>query len=253
MKTIIAIPAYNCAPQLPRVLAALDAGRAASVQEVWVVDNGSADGTAEVAVEHAANWSNLRIFRNRRNVNLGGTHKTVFLKAREAGATHVVILHGDDQARAEEAYDLIAHAAAGGPQTVLGSRFGRGSRLQAVRPQTHRRQSRPQRDLLGGNLPGADRSRLGAQPLRARRPRPAQLPPLRRPAQLQLRTHPRPDPPARRLPLRTDHLARRRPSLQCRNVRVFSEGLGILARWRFRRDPWGPAAPASDYEWDRLA
>lgn len=131
MKIIIAIPAYNCALQLPRVLDDIDNALAARVHAIWVVDNGSTDGTLDVASDYTrrGRLSNLRVFRNVENVNLGGTHKIVFTKARALGATHVIILHGDDQATSSEAAHLIDRAANGGAQTVLGSRFGRKSRL----------------------------------------------------------------------------------------------------------------------------
>lgn len=254
MKTIIAIPAYNCAPQLPRVLAALDPERArAAVHEVWVVDNGSTDGTAEAAVELAAGWSNLRVFRNRRNVNLGGTHKTVFLKAQEAGATHVVILHGDDQAKAQEAYELIALAAAGGPQTILGSRFARGARLHGY----DAKRILGNRVLNGIYSVGTFRalSDLGSG---------LNLFAL---ADLDERTYLRfgdrlsfnyeliLDLVGRGIDFRYLPITWREEDQvsNARNVRVFTDGLAILARWRFRRDPWGPPASAADYEWDRLA
>ena len=131
MKAIIAIPCYNCEVQLPRVLNGISSSLAAQVDAVWVVDNGSSDGTLGVAREYRRNGrlENLRVFQNLRNVSLGGTHKIVFNKARMAGATHVVILHGDDQATASEARDLLQRARSGSTQTVLGSRFGRHSRL----------------------------------------------------------------------------------------------------------------------------
>ena len=131
MKIVIAIPCYNCARQLPRVLDGIDAALAARVHEIWVIDNGSTDGTVEAAVAYASGGRlpNLRVFRNRQNVNLGGTHKAAFMHARAEGATHVLILHGDDQARASEAADLIEIAQKGPTQTVLGSRFSRHSRL----------------------------------------------------------------------------------------------------------------------------
>ena len=131
MKVILAIPCYNCELQLGRVLDGIDAKLATLVEDIWVVDNCSMDGTLEVAERYRASSQlpTLRVFKNNENVNLGGTHKAVFTHARSQEFTHVVILHGDDQATASEAADLISAAQAGSAQTVLGSRFSRGAKL----------------------------------------------------------------------------------------------------------------------------
>ncbi len=132
MKAVIAIPAYNCGPQIGRVLDEITDELAARVAEIWVIDNRSTDDTLERALEHrrSGRLPNLRVFRNRQNNSLGGTHKVAFEHARAAGHTHVVILHGDNQARSDEAGLLLDHAEAHPEtQTVLGSRFSRHSRL----------------------------------------------------------------------------------------------------------------------------
>jgi glycosyltransferase involved in cell wall biosynthesis len=131
VKIILAIPAFRCRDQLPRVLRALTPAILERLDSVWVIDNRSDDGTVEAAIATvtALNSPKIEIWRNTANVGLGGTHKVAFLKARELGASHLAILHGDDQGRADEITRLIelAHrhpeAAA-----ILGARFMPGSR-----------------------------------------------------------------------------------------------------------------------------
>ncbi len=131
-EVLIAIPAYNCGPQIVRVLEGISPSLAARVSQIWVIDNRSTDNTVEAALEYARSGAlpNLRVFRNRQNNNLGGTHKVAFSHATEAGATHVVILHGDNQAISGEASLLLDYAEAHPEsQTVLGSRFNKRSVL----------------------------------------------------------------------------------------------------------------------------
>jgi dolichol-phosphate mannosyltransferase len=131
-EVLIAIPAYNCGPQIGRVLEGISPSLAARVKQIWVIDNRSTDNTVEVALEHARSGAlpNLRVFRNRQNNNLGGTHKVAFSHAAAAGATHVLILHGDNQAISGEASLLLDYAEAHPEsQTVLGSRFNKRSVL----------------------------------------------------------------------------------------------------------------------------
>lgn len=130
MKVILAIPAYNCEKQIQRVVQELK-----TIQdlftEIWIVDNGSSDST-EIAAKNSIienQLSNTFIYRNLQNVNLGGTHKKVFSEATAIGATHVAILHGDNQAKTEELKTLLSISENNGGQTVLGSRFMPGSRL----------------------------------------------------------------------------------------------------------------------------
>jgi len=256
MKTVIAIPCYNCEAQLPRVLDGIDAALAASVDEIWVVDNGSTDSTREVAIAYAASGRlpGLRVFRNRQNVNLGGTHKTVFRKAAAAGKTHVVILHGDDQAKSAEAADLIAIAEAGGAQTVLGSRFARQSRLHGY--DAKRIAGNRVLNLLYSTVAGRRLQDLGSGLN------------LFAIADLDERTYLSfGDRLSFNYELILD-LVRRRVAFaylpitwsetdqvsNARNVTIFSEAVRILGRWRAGK-PTSDArlADSSGYDWDELA
>jgi glycosyltransferase involved in cell wall biosynthesis len=132
-RVLIAIPTYRCEGQITRVLDEIDDKLAARVQEIAIIDNGSPDGTIATALAYkkAGRLGNLHVYKNKDNYNLGGTHKVAFLKAKEMGLTHVVILHGDNQAKSDEANVLLDYAQQHPEtQTVLGSRFSKGSTLQ---------------------------------------------------------------------------------------------------------------------------
>lgn len=132
-KVLIAIPAYRCAPQITRVLDEIDDRLAARVSEIAVIDNGSPDDTVAKALAYKkkGRLKNLHVYKNKDNYNLGGTHKVAFLRAEKLGMTHVVIIHGDDQAKSDEANLLLDYAEQHpDQQTVLGSRFSKGSKLQ---------------------------------------------------------------------------------------------------------------------------
>lgn len=133
VKILLAIPAYNCEKQISRVLDELHEDALKDVSEVAVIDNGSTDATTAVALTYRseARFKNkLHVYKNNANFNLGGTHKVAFLKAEREGFTHVLILHGDNQAKSSEAKLLIDFMKAHPEhQTVLGSRFNRYSKL----------------------------------------------------------------------------------------------------------------------------
>ena len=112
-KILVAIPAYRCAPQITRVLDEIDEKLASRVDEIAIIDNGSPDDTVKKALEYKKNGRlgyKLRVYQNIDNYNLGGTHKVAFLKAEKEGFTHVLILHGDNQAKSDEGNLLIDFA-----------------------------------------------------------------------------------------------------------------------------------------------
>ena len=132
-RVLIAIPAYNCEKQITRVLDEIDEQLATRVEEIAIIDNGSPDSTVQAALDYkkTGRLPNLHVYRNVANYNLGGTHKVAFLKAEQMSLTHVVILHGDNQAKSDEANRLLDYAEAHPEtQTVLGSRFNKDSVLK---------------------------------------------------------------------------------------------------------------------------
>jgi len=129
-RILLFIPMYRCARQIPRVIAHLTPEVQRRIAEVVVVDNGSPDGSVEAARTAMASLEiPARILLNDANYNLGGSHKVAFDYALTHGFSHVVVLHGDDQA---DIADLLPQLDAGRHNQydcLLGSRFASGSRL----------------------------------------------------------------------------------------------------------------------------
>ena len=83
----VIIPAFNEATRLPATLQALrvyldGAGEEAEAYEGIVVDDGSRDGTAELAEQVAAGWPALRVLRQPQNRGKGAAVQAGMLAAR---------------------------------------------------------------------------------------------------------------------------------------------------------------------------
>ncbi|QHI96773.1 glycosyltransferase [Xylophilus rhododendri] len=130
-RILVLIPCYNCAPQIPRVLAQFDSDAADFVETLLVLDNGSTDGTREAARSAAEKLPGLdiRVALNRGNLNLGGSHKAAFAFALAQGYSHVLVLHGDDQADVQDMLPLLRRGEHRRLDACLGARFAPGSRL----------------------------------------------------------------------------------------------------------------------------
>lgn len=132
-KIIVIIPSYNCALQIPRVLAGFDQKLLDRVFEVIVVNNISPDNTVQAALKGAEKIGSpkIKVVTNKENVSLGGSHKVGFLYGKKISADYVAILHGDDQAETQELNNLI-DIVESRPEidAVLGSRFMKGSNLR---------------------------------------------------------------------------------------------------------------------------
>jgi glycosyltransferase involved in cell wall biosynthesis len=131
-KILVFIPAYNCAPQIVRVLAQFKGPVARRIDEVLVLDNGSKDGTAEAAISNAgeAEVPRVTIGRNQANYNLGGSHKSAYAYAQAQGFTHVITLHGDDQGDINDIEPVLSSGTHHGFDACMGARFTRGSKLK---------------------------------------------------------------------------------------------------------------------------
>lgn len=122
------VPAYNEARSLPGVLAALR--REAPACDVCVVDDGSDDGTAEVAAGLGAT-----VLRSPLNLGIGGAVQTGYLWARDHGYDAAVQIDGDGQHDPAYLPAALRPIAEGRADLVIGSRFleGEGYRSTALR------------------------------------------------------------------------------------------------------------------------
>lgn len=125
---IVGLPAFDEAARLPAVLAAVKA--AAPEAEVVVVDDGSRDGTADVAARHGAS-----VLRHPFNLGYGAALQTLYKYALRAGADLVVQLDADGQHDPAEIPRVAAPVVAGECDLAIGSRFVAASdyRMGALR------------------------------------------------------------------------------------------------------------------------
>ena len=110
----VVIAAYNEARAIGRVLADL----ASLPHRVLVVDDGSADTTAEVAARGGA-----EVLRHPINLGQGAALQTGIDYALLRGASHVVTFDADGQHRADDIAALLAALSAHHADFALGSRF----------------------------------------------------------------------------------------------------------------------------------
>ena len=86
-RILLFIPAYNCEKQIVRVLGSIDNSVLDYLSEIIVVNNRSTDGTEEAVKEFMKShtYMPIRLFRNKDNYGLGGSHKVAFNYALKEG------------------------------------------------------------------------------------------------------------------------------------------------------------------------
>jgi glycosyltransferase involved in cell wall biosynthesis len=114
IKVIAAIPCYNTEPSIADVVSAARK----HTDQVLVIDDGSRDGTAEVARAAGA-----VVICHGINKGYGEAVKTCFQAAKTNGADILVTIDGDGQHNPEEIPLLFAPIVEGKADIVIGSRF----------------------------------------------------------------------------------------------------------------------------------
>src|SRR5882672_8458768 len=115
-RVVAMILAYNVAGLLEKALSKIPA---ALVDDIFVMDDGSRDGTADVARRLG-----LTLYRNERNLGYGGNLREGLRRAVEDhGADYVVEIHGDGAQFNPEAIAAALPLMREGVPFIMGSRF----------------------------------------------------------------------------------------------------------------------------------
>jgi glycosyltransferase involved in cell wall biosynthesis len=113
----VVVPAYNEALLIARTLRTIPA----FVDRVLVIDDGSQDGTAEIA--RAVCDPRVQVVRHARNRGVGAALKTGYHRAFDAGADVVAIMAGDGQMHPDDLLPLLAPVLRGDADYVKGDRL----------------------------------------------------------------------------------------------------------------------------------
>ncbi|MGH8886147.1 MAG: glycosyltransferase family 2 protein [Egibacteraceae bacterium] len=119
----VVLPAYNEAASLPPLLGRLATLAQSERLTVWVVDDGSADGTAEVAARGTPGLA-VRVVPHPVNLGLGRAVQSGLQAVLEvAGADDIVVVMDADDTHDPQLIRLLRQAIADGADVVICSRF----------------------------------------------------------------------------------------------------------------------------------
>jgi glycosyltransferase involved in cell wall biosynthesis len=114
-KIVVVLPAYNAARTLPHVYEQIPHD---IVDEVLLVDDGSADDTVEVSRSLG-----IRTIVHEQNLGYGGNQKTCYAHARDLDASHIIMLHPDGQYEPGDLRKFVEALHGTEVDLILGSRF----------------------------------------------------------------------------------------------------------------------------------
>ncbi len=130
----IVIPAFNAATTLPGVLRRIPRETLANLAGIWIVDDGSRDGTAAVIEALAREHRTVSGVWLPRNRGYGGAMKAGLAAAREAGVEQLACLHADGQYAPERLPSLLAALGDEELDLVQGSRIASGTGISGGMP-----------------------------------------------------------------------------------------------------------------------
>jgi len=125
----VVVPTYNEADNIKPLVEAVAKAFAGTPYELVIVDDGSPDGTAEVAAELSKEYPVKVVVRPRRL----GLSSAVVDGARAAAGDVVVVMDADFQHPPELA-PALAQAVLSGADLAVGTRYGRGGRIEGWSP-----------------------------------------------------------------------------------------------------------------------
>ena len=131
----VVLPAYNEEAAIGRVLDRIDGALSAAgiAHTVFVVDDGSRDGTARVVEERAARRPSVCLERHPTNLGLGPTLRDGLLAAAVAAADDDVVVTLDaDDTQPPELIPAMMERIARGADVVIASRYETGARTLGV-------------------------------------------------------------------------------------------------------------------------
>ncbi len=143
MNPVAIIPAFNEADTIAMVIH----GVAGSVTHVLVVDDGSTDGTSQIARQAGA-----EVLEHRQNRGKGQAIRSALAAVADTGFTHALILDADMQHLPNEAARLLDAAARTGADVVLGERQFDRTGMPAARYHANRIGSRVLSWFVGSQL-----------------------------------------------------------------------------------------------------
>lgn len=114
----VVIPAYNEARLLPITLGKIPH----YVDQVFVIDDGSTDGTAAVAC--SISDPRISVIMHHQNMGVGRAIVSGYKAALAAGCDLIVVMGGDDQMNPDELPDLLTPLTSGSADYVKGNRLG---------------------------------------------------------------------------------------------------------------------------------